>query len=433
VCGNFDDSFLELPEKVLITVMKEHQKYFAVQDKNDRLIPNFIAINNTVARDESVVREGHERVLRARLSDARFFFAEDRKNKLADRLEDLKHVIYQTELGTSYEKVQRFTKLAIRLGKQLIPDKMEQLKIASGLCKCDLVTQMVTEFPGLQGIIGREYSRIEGYPEEICSAIYEHYLPTKAEGDLPTSKIGAVVGIADRMDTIVGCFSVGLEPTGSADPFALRRHAIAIIRIIEKMEWDLSLEEFIKKAISILKRGIKLKEEIVLGKVKDFFQERYRQIMMRSGFEADIVEAVISTQFDRINQLGVRMDHLKKFRSTTDDFEALALTFKRIANILKKQDSSLQVNTSLFVESCEKRLWETYQRLEKAIPENLLKKDFLKALELLAQFREPVDEFFDGVEILTKENEKLRKNRINLLQKVADLFLSVADLSKFSI
>ena len=222
VCGSFDEEFLKVPEAVLITAMKEHQKYFSVHDEEGKLMCNFVAVNNTVARDESMVQRGHERVLRARLSDAAFFFEEDRKRPLKERLEDLKDVIYQAELGTSYAKVQRFTKLAEYLAGIAAPDKLNDIVTAAGLCKCDLVTQMVAEFPSLQGCMGEEYARIEGYKEDVCLAIREHYLPEKAGGQLPESVIGAVVGVADRIDTIAGCFAVGLEPTGSADPFALR-------------------------------------------------------------------------------------------------------------------------------------------------------------------------------------------------------------------
>ena len=219
VCGSFDEAFLELPESVLITVMKKHQKYFSVHDAEGRLMPNFLAVNNTVARDETVTRRGHERVLRARLSDAAFFFKEDLKSPLGDRLEDLKRVIYQAELGTSHAKVLRFTRLAESMGKRLLPDRLDDLRSVAGMCKCDLVTQMVTEFPSLQGVMGKEYARAEGKPEEICLAIHEHYLPVRAGGELPTSELGAIIGCADRMDTIAGCFAIGLEPSGRADPF----------------------------------------------------------------------------------------------------------------------------------------------------------------------------------------------------------------------
>jgi len=433
VCGNFDRSFLDVPEPVLITAMREHQKYFAVYDGEDRLMPNFVAVNNTIARDTSVVKRGHERVLRARLSDADFFFKEDLKRPLRDRLEDLKRVTYQADLGTSYAKVQRFTRLAEYLGGKVLPGKIEQIKIAASLCKCDLVSQMVTEFPSLQGVVGKVYARIEGQPEEVCAAIYEHYLPTKAGGQLPTSRIGAVVGLADRMDTITGCFAVGLEPSGTADPFALRRHSLAIIRIVADMGWDLSLKELIEKGLSISREEIEFDKGRVFAKVSDFFKERYKQMMLRSDYETDLIEAAISVEFDRINDLRLRIEQLKRFATESSEFHDLALTFKRVTNILKKQGKTFEVDTTLFKETSESALWKTFQALKDDVYGCLGRKDYYGALGLMVKLRKPVDDFFDEVEILTKENEALKANRVGILQQLSKLFLSVADLSKFSI
>ena len=433
VCGNFDKSFLDVPEPVLITAMREHQKYFAVYDGEDRLMPNFVAVNNTIARDTSVVKRGHERVLRARLSDADFFFKEDLKRPLRDRLEDLKRVTYQADLGTSYAKVQRFTRLAEYLGGKVLPEKIEQIKIAARLCKCDLVSQMVTEFPSLQGVVGKAYARIEGQPEEVCAAIYEHYLPTKAGGQLPTSRIGAVVGLADRMDTIIGCFAVGLEPSGTADPFALRRHSLAIIRIVEDMGWDLSLKEFIEKGLSISREEIEFDKGRVFTKVSDFFKERYKQMMLRSDYETDLIEAAISVEFDRINDLRLRIEQLKRFATESSEFHDLALTFKRVTNILKKQEKTFEVDTTLFKETSESALWKTFHALKDDVYGCLGRNDYYRALGLMVRLRKPVDDFFDEVEILTKESEALKANRVGILQQLSKLFLSVADLSKFSI
>ncbi|MCD6296077.1 MAG: glycine--tRNA ligase subunit beta, partial [Deltaproteobacteria bacterium] len=432
VCGGFDKKFLNLPDSVLITAMREHQKYFAVYDGKDQLMPNFVAVNNTVAKDESVVQRGHERVLRARLSDAEFFFKEDRKRPLGKRLDDLKRVIYQADLGTSYAKVKRFTRLAEYVGEKMVPERIEHIKLAASLCKCDLVTQMVAEFPSLQGVIGEAYARIEGQPEDVCAAIREHYLPTKAGGLLPQSDVGAVVGMADRMDTIAGCFAVGLEPTGTADPFALRRHALAIIRIVENMGWDLSLKEFIEKALSILGEDLKFNNDRVFARVSDFFRERYKQMMLRSDYETDLIEAVISVEFNRINELRPRIDHLKRFASESGDFQELALTFKRVTNIIKKQEKIYEVDPALFSENCESALWDAFQALKDEVYQCMEKKEYYEALGLMARLRKPVDEFFDGAEILVKDDQALRENRVGLLQQLAGLFLGVADLSRFS-
>lgn len=433
VCGGFDKKFLDLPDAVLITAMREHQKYFAVYDEKGRLMPNFVAVNNTVAREESVVQRGHERVLRARLSDADFFFKEDRKRPLGDRLDDLKRVIYQADLGTSYAKVKRFTGLAEYIGEKMAPERLEHIKLAASLCKCDLVTQMVAEFPSLQGVIGEAYAQLEGHPEDVCAAIQEHYLPTKAGGRLPQSDVGAIVGIADRMDTIAGCFAVGLEPTGTADPFALRRHALAIIRIVENKGWEFSLREFIKKGLSILGEDLEFDNDLVFARVSDFFRERYKQMMLRADYETDLIEAVISVEFDRINELRPRIDNLKRFASESGDFQELALIFKRVTNIIKKQEKRFDVDPALFKETCESALWEAFQALKDDVYQCMERKEYYEALGLMARLRKPVDEFFDGVEILVKDDQALRENRVGLLQQLAGLFLSVADLSRFSI
>jgi glycyl-tRNA synthetase beta chain len=432
VCGSFGDDFLILPEKVLLTSMREHQRYFGVYNGARKLLPYFIAVNNTVARDESVVRKGHERVLRARLSDAVFFFKEDRKRTLADRMNDLKGVIYQAGLGSSYEKVRRFTRLAESIAETIFPEKLEFVRLAAGLCKCDLVTHMVAEFPSLQGVMGEEYARLEGYPEEVCRAIREHYLPEKSGGALPTAEIGALVGIADRVDTIAGCFSVGLEPTGAADPFGLRRHALAVIRILDDKEWDIDVNDLFREALILLGNEIEFDREPVLSKIQDFVRERYKQLMLRSGFESDFIEAVISVQFDRIHDVRLRIEGLKAFSLQSDEFRPLALTFKRITNILKKESVQWEPDPALMAEPCESTLWEAYRAVQGEIRPLLEKRDYPRALALLAGLRKPVDEYFDGVEIMTRD-ERVRKNRIGTLQHLCRLFLMVADLSKFAI
>jgi glycyl-tRNA synthetase beta chain len=433
VCGSFERKFLDLPDPVLITVMKKHQKYFAIQDKDGRLIPYFVAVNNTVARDESVVKKGHERVLKARLSDAVFFFNEDRKRPLMERLDDLKGVIYQAELGTSFAKMERFRTLAAYLARHIFPELENEVELAARLCKCDLVTEMVMEFPNLQGIMGREYARLDGHPEDICLAIQEHYLPAKADDDLPSSVIGAIVGMADRMDTIGGCFAIGLEPTGAADPFALRRHALAIIRILENKGWELSLSDFISRSLEILRQDVSFREQDVLNRILNFFRERYKNRMSTAGYETDLIEAVIAAGFDNICELPLKLDHLKRFMAESGEFQSLALTFKRVANIIKDQERSLDVDQGMFKEGCESDLWKAYQGLKDKI--YMLKKDrrYLEALNLAAELRGPIDAFFDGVEVMTGESKALRNNRVAILQRLSELFLSLADFSKFSI
>ena len=433
VCGSFDEDFLKIPGPVLITAMKEHQKYFSLRDKEDRLMPNFVAVNNTIPNDETVVRRGHERVIRARLADADFFFKEDRKKRLEDRLDDLKGVIYQADLGSSFAKVERFTRLAEFLAEQVAPESGEDVKLAARLCKCDLVTEMVMEFPSLQGVMGREYARLDGYPEEVCLALQEHYLPMRSGDQPPDSMVGAIVGVADRLDTITGCFAVQLEPTGAADPFALRRHALAIIRIIEKMAWKISLQGMVSNAISILGEAIEFDKARVLNKVIDFFRERYKNMMLGAGHTSDLVESVLSAGFDDIHELRFKIDQLKKFMDESSEFESLVLTSKRITNILKKQKEAKDVRPGLFKEPCEFRLWESYEELKDDVLQLMENKEYLEALNLMVRLRKPVDDLFDEVEILTKDQPQLKDNRVGMLQTLARLFQNFADFSKFSI
>jgi glycyl-tRNA synthetase beta chain len=433
VCGSFDKGFLDIPGPVLITAMKEHQKYFSLRDAEDRLMPNFVAVNNTIAKDESVVRRGHERVLRARLADADFFFKEDRKKPLEDRLDDLKGVIYQADLGSSFAKVQRFTKLADYLAERVAPEKADEVRVAAKLSKCDLVTEMVMEFPSLQGTMGREYARLDGYPEEVCLAIQEHYLPTRSGDEPPDSMLGAIVGVADRMDTITGCFAVQLEPTGTADPFALRRHALAIIRIIEKMAWKISLQGLVSTATSILHEAIEFDNIQVSNKVIDFFRERYKNMMLGVGYTSDLVEAILSAGFDHVHELRFRIEQLKKFMIESNEFESLVLTSKRITNILKKQERTLDVDPGLFKEPSEFKLWESYGELKDDILQLMENRKYYEALNLVVRLRKPVDDLFDEVEILTKDHPQLKDNRVAMLQALAGFFQSIADFSKFSI
>lgn len=433
VCGSFDEGFLKIPAPVLITAMKEHQKYFALIDEEGELMPNFVAVNNTLPKDESVVQRGHERVIRARLADADFFFQEDRKKRLEDRLDDLKGVIYQTYLGTSFAKVQRFTRLAEFLAERVALETSKEVELAARLCKCDLVTEMVMEFPTLQGIMGREYARLDGYSEEVCAAIHEHYLPMRSGDEPPDSVVGAIVGVSDRMDTITGCFAVNLEPTGAADPFALRRHALAIIRIIEKMAWKISIQELVSKSISLLVDAVEFDHTQVSNKVTDFFRERYKNMMLGAGYMSELVEAVLSAGFDDIYELRFKIDQLKTFMTESSEFESLVLTSKRITNILKSQKETKDVDPKLFKEPSEVTLWESYGELKDEVLQLMKNREYHDALNLMVRLRKPVDDLFDEVEILAKDQPQLKDNRVGTLQTLAGLFQSFADFSKFSI
>ena len=432
ICGGFDKAFLNLPDPVLITAMKEHQRYFPIRDREDRLMPNFVAVNNTIARDESIVRKGHERVLRARLADADFFLKEDRKRPLENRLEDLKAVIYQAELGTSFAKVQRFTKLAEYLAKQIAPEKIDDVRLAARLCKCDLVTDMVGEFPSLQGTMGEIYARLDGHPEDVCLAISDHYLPSQAESELPGSLIGSIVGMADRMDTIVGCFAVGLEPTGTADPYALRRHALGIIRIIRAKKIGISLKDVVSKSGSILNEAISFDREKVVDRVLDFIKDRFKNLLLSEGIPQDFVEAVITIDFSFLNQIEERIVALRRFREISKDFERLTISFKRIMNIVRGFEGTDKVNPDLFEHTSEENLWKTFQSVKDNVQKEIHRETYFDALNSIAELTGPVDEFFSDVMVMA-EDVRIRENRLGMLKGLNQLFLQIADFSRFAI
>jgi glycyl-tRNA synthetase beta chain len=292
---------------------------------------------------------------------------------------------------------------------------------------------MVMEFPSLQGIMGREYALLDGHPEEVSLAIQEHYLPLRAGGALPSSVLGAIIGVADRIDTISGCFAVGLEPTGAADPFALRRHALAVIRILVEKGWEISLKCLIVEALSHLSKSLEFQEDVIFNKVIAFFRERYKQMMLRSDYQVDLVEAIISSEFDVLHHLAGRMADLKGFIDRSGEFESLVFTAKRVSNIIKNEESVLEVNPSLLKEACEIQLWNSFQETHAQVSQFLEEGRYLDSLHSVMGLRKPVDELFDGVEILTKKAPEVRENRIALLQGLSALFMSLADFSKFSI
>ena len=346
LCGDFDREFLSLPREVVIHSMKEHQRYFPVVDDHGRLLPHFVFVSNIAARDSKVVVKGNERVLKARLSDAAYFFHDDLKIPLEKRVEELKKVVFQTKLGTSYEKVMRFRQLALFICERIDPKLQELVEKASFLCKADLVTGMVGEFPKLQGIVGREYARLSGEKPEVAEAIYEHYLPGFAGDRLPSSPVGDIVSMADRLDTIVGCFGVGLVPTGTADPFGLRRHALGIIRIILEKEYPLSLVGLIEESGNLLKEKMDRSFSEVRQEVLDFFRVRYQNFLLDKGYPFDVIETAISTSFDELLDVQHRIDALREAKEW-QDFQSIVIGFKRAMNILKGASYKKEINISL--------------------------------------------------------------------------------------
>jgi glycyl-tRNA synthetase beta chain len=430
LCGNFDIKFLSLPREILIHSMKEHQRYFPVVDDHGKLLPYFICISNIHPKNREVVVKGNEKVLKARLSDAVFFFEDDLKIPLEGRVEQLKKVVFQAKLGTSYEKVMRFRQFALWMIERIDPKLQEAVERTSLLCKADLVTGMVGEFPKLQGIVGKEYARLSKERPEVAEAIYEHYLPGFAGDRLPSSPIGDIVSIADKMDTIVGCFGVGLVPTGTADPFGLRRQSLGVIRIILEKRYRFSLVQLIEKSGSLLKEKVERSFPELKRDVLDFFKVRYQNFLLDKGYAFDVVDAVLSISFDELLDVQGRMDALKQAREWKD-FESIVIAFKRAMNILKGSTLKREINPSLFTESVEKNLYQSFLKAKEKIDSLLNKRDYPSALLEMTHMKKPIDEFFDGVMVMV-DDEAIRNNRLALLDEIGKLFLRIADFSKLA-
>ncbi len=428
VAGTFSPDFLVVPREVLITSMREHQRYFSMVDGEGKLLPGFITINNTLTEDPEVVVKGNERVLRARLSDARFFFNEDRKSTLASRVEALKSIVYQAKLGTSYEKMERFRALAKGLADELNPAVAERTFRAATLCKADLVTGMVGEFPEVQGIMGREYAIHDGEEPEVANAIAEHYLPTQAGGALPASDIGAFVSLADKMDTICGCFSVGLIPTGSADPYALRRSALGIINIVLERGYRKPLSSLIGASLDLLAGKSSRPREEVQREVLEFFRGRFVNLMA-DRFPSDAVDAVVSVSFEDLVDAGAKIAALAEFRNR-EDFGPLAVAFKRVCNIVKEGVDS-PVLAELFEDAAEGALHAALKQAAGKVESALADGDYLAALTEIATLKPAVDLFFEKVMVMA-EDERVRGNRLALLTGIARLFARLADFSRLS-
>jgi glycyl-tRNA synthetase beta chain len=445
VAGKFDEEFLQLPDEVLITAMREHQKYFAVVDASQRLLPYFIAVNNTMARDMKLVAKGHERVLRARLADAQFFYQGDLEVSNDERVEKLKGVLFQARLGTMYVKIQRVAKIGKFIAKTVDMGLAEggqeielkaQVARAAKLCKADLVSQVVGEFPKLQGVMGRIYAKIAGELPTVSAAIEEHYRPTYSGGPLPETIAGAILSIADKIDSICGCFSVGLIPTGASDPYALRRQGIGVIQIMNDNGFSFSLRKLIKKSLSQFELKDPDQFKGLAQKINTFLQNRIIQLLADQGYAKDAIAAVVAVSIDDVPNLWSRLEALETLKSKPD-FEPLAVAFKRVVNILRKsgkperREKPGEVRENLFEHESESALLSAYQRVEKEVSDAMDKGLFEKALLNIATLRGPVDAFFDGVMVLA-EDKNVRRNRMALLEHISALFDNFADFSKLS-
>lgn len=429
LCGTFEERFLALPREVLITSMREHQKYFAVVDGAGKLMPHFIAVNNTETKDAKLAADGHQRVIRARLEDAFFFFKEDQRRSLEDRIEDLSGVIFQHKLGTMLDKTRRVTVLAGLLARKLAPEHLAPTERAALLAKTDLLTDMVGEFPTLQGAIGRDYALLGGETEEVATAIREHYLPVRAGGALPASITGALVGMADRLDSVTGCFGIGQIPTGTADPFGLRRLSLGLLHIITAMGFRLSLAEFVDQALSLYGDKLTVPRAEASRNVLDFLKGRFNNDLTSQGIPAEAVEAVTSVAFDDPLDCKRRINALLAI-SSQEAFPVLAGAFKRVINIIK-DNSETAVQPELLSESAEQKLHAAYLAVREEAAPLLAASDYEGALAVILKMKEPVDTFFEEVMVMV-EDEKVRANRLNLLTAIARLFLQIGDFSKMN-
>ncbi|MDR4507475.1 MAG: glycine--tRNA ligase subunit beta [Candidatus Brocadiaceae bacterium] len=443
-CG-FDGDFLDIPAKVIETAMKNHQRYFPIKKQDGTMTENFIVVLNRDENNADTTRQGNERVLRARLSDARFFWKEDRKVSLAKRVEDLKNLVFLEKMGSYLDRTNRIVHLSNYLSHKLIDEStlaiedVAAVKRAALLCKTDLLTQMVGEFPSLQGDMGREYAEWDGEEPPVALAIAEHYMPRFATDAIPASKIGAIVGLADKFDTISSCFALQLTPTGSQDPYSLRRHAYGIIRIIMEHGFPLELKEVLEKSLSLLPLFSEKQEHdqaktirTLVSKIRDFFRDRLFQIQIEKGIRHDLVNAVLNAGvgFDDICNFFQRLEAIS-FVSRETWWPELVSTVERTYNIGKKAKSSGTVNENLLSEPEENQLWNVYKQNEATVRKQIDEKRYQEAsYSYYDIFSRPVHTFFDKV-FVNVEDEKKRNNRLVLLKEINALYsLKIADLSQ---
>lgn len=426
VCGTFDEKFLELPDEALITSMREHQKYFPVVDEQGTLLPRFVAVNNTDIEDLELAASGHERVLRARLEDGLFFYNEDKKIKLSDRSDKLSGIIFQHKLGTMAEKTKRVMKIAGALADLLAPEQKGDILRAAELAKVDLLTEMVGEFPSLQGTMGREYALLDGEKDAVALAIEEHYLPVRAGGKLPESLMGAIVGLADRFDTIAGCFAIGERPTGNKDAFGLRRLTIAVLHLLKGLNISISLQEYIQIALDNYDGVVPVPAETAAD-ILDFIRRRFENELIATGYAQDTVEAATAIPFDDPLECLARINALAAIRAQ-ESFEVLAGSFKRIRNIIKDNQAT-EVNAGLLRDEAEKELFATLESVRQEVTPLLSQKEYDQALEKMLVMKAPVDQFFDQVMVMD-EDLQVRQNRLNLLTALGEVVLKVGDISR---
>lgn len=428
LCGKFEEKFLSLPKECIITPMREHQRYFPVLDEDGNLLNKFITVRNGGSEHLDIVTHGNERVLRARLSDAEFFFNEDRATKLEDRLEKLKTVSFQEGLGNMYDKSERLVKMAEMLRFAInTPVDEEELRRCALLCKTDLVTGMVIEFTELQGVMGREYALLDGEKPEVATGIFEHYLPRFAGDALPATTIGRIVGIGDKLDNICATFSRGLAPTGSQDPYALRRQALGVINILLDANYHISLAKIIAGTLYML--DIKPEETgKLVPQIMEFFKQRLRNLLMDQGIRYDVIDAVFADKRnDDMVDLAVRCKALAAYVEA-GNAEPLVQISVRVSNLCKKIEKEVAISGALFKDESENKLHEVVAAVSKEIIPEIVLYDYAAVLKAGEKVIEPVNAFFDNVMVMD-EDENVKNNRLAMLEEVRGIVNAVGDLS----
>ncbi len=424
ILGSFEEEFLSLPKEVVITVMKEHQKFFSISNEEGKLKNYFIGVANIKPADEEVVRKGYEKVLRARLKDALFFFNEDRKVKLEDRVPKLKGVVFHEKLGTMLDKTLRLTQLSPFILSELCLEGEKEVKRAAYLCKADLLTEMVSEFPELQGVMGKYYALLEGEPEEVAKAIEEHYLPRFSGDSVPETQAGTALALSEKIDNLVGFIGAGLKPTGSADPFALRRNALGLIQVLLKKKAFLNLKKALEKGAELYKeQGITLSSGAV-SETLNFILDRLKGVLRERGFKADTVEAVLGATPDPYDAL-LRAEAVEKLR-LNPEFEEVLITMRRVVNIIPEGFKAVEFTPE---GRYERELYKKFLKIKEKISAKLEKRDYEGALLLVKELKPEVDAFFDNVMVMDKD-EKVRNRRLSLLKEIEEELSKLLDFSK---
>ena len=429
VACRFEEEFLQVPHAALVASMQDHQKFFPVGDPAapGRVINRFVAIANLESRDVSTVQEGYERVIRPRLADARFFLEQDQKRPLEAYLATLDRVVFQQKIGTLGDKSRRISTISTTLAEALSIDP-EPASRAALLAKADLMTQMVGEFPELQGIMGQHYAGTSGESPEVAQAIGEQYAPAFAGDDIPTSPAGRIVSIADRADTLVGIFAAGMRPSGNKDPFALRRAALGLVRILLEADLDVPLNRVLALAANGLADQLTI-DPALLAEVREFVVERLRHYFREQGYGAELISAALASDWDTLPDLAQRLRSLDAFMGEAAA-ASLAAANKRIGNILKKSEKTISttIDTNIFEINEEKQLFDAVSQLDKEVGPLMERRDYAASLLALSRLREPVDAYFDAVMVMA-EDPALRANRLALLARLKALFDGIADLS----